>query len=243
MKLFFTKNQVYNTHFYLVQYNDNYFKIVLNKFQREKGFEEKDKKHISFSDSDEVERISLSRTKRNIKEICLCNNFEYFCTITINSKYCDRFSLELSQEKLKKILHKIKRKNKDFAFILITEKHKDGAFHFHGMMKNIPLYTNKNGYLASVDLNELGYNSFSVIKNYNKCCNYISKYITKDCIRNDKNQIYISSKGLKKALKYEIMPIDLKWGYENDFVKIKEFSIEELSKDEILNFLKIKEGF
>ena len=96
------------------------------------------------SDS-EIERISLSRTKRNIKELALCNNFEYFATITINSKNCDRYSLIEAQKLLRKNLYKIKRKNNNFKYLFITEKHKDGAFHFHGLVANIPLYINKNG--------------------------------------------------------------------------------------------------
>ena len=134
---------VYKSHCYLVQYNDDYFKIVLNKYQKEKGFEKIAKinpdKQIedvmvgssNISTDSEIERFSLSRTKRNIKELALCNNFEYFATITINSKNCDRYSLIEAQKLLKKNLYKIKRKYNNFKYLFITEKHKDGAFHFH----------------------------------------------------------------------------------------------------------------
>lgn len=220
-----------------MQYNDNYFKVILNKYQREKGFEELNKKSIFVDNQEEIERISLSRTKRNIKEIALCNSFQYFATITINSSVCDRYNLEVCQEKLKKVLKALKRKRKDFKYIFITEKHKDNAFHFHGLISEIPFYINKNGYFSSSDFDKLGFNSFSKIQDYNKCCNYITKYITKDCIRNSHNQIYISSRGLKKADKYEIPLIDLDWSFENDFVKIKEFSSDELSKYDIFQIL------
>lgn len=215
-----------------MQYNDNYFKVILNKYQREKGFEELNKKSIFVDNQEEIERVSLSRTKRNIKEIALCNNFQYFATITINSSVCDRYNLEVCQEKLKKVLKALKRKRKNFKYIFITEKHKDNAFHFHGLISEIPLYINKNGYFSSSDFDKLGFNSFSKIQDYNKCCNYITKYITKDCIRNSHNQIYICSRGLKKADKYEIPLVDLDWSFENDFCKIKEFSCSELSKDD-----------
>ena len=148
------------------------------------------------------------------------------------------------QDKLKYIIQeRIRRKNKNFKYIFITEKHKDGAFHFHGLVKDLELYPNVNGYLSSKVFDELGFNSFSPIKDYNKCCNYITKYITKDCIRNENNQIYISSRGLKKATRYEIQPIDFDFTYENDFVKIRDFTAEELTTDEKLKFLQIKEGF
>lgn len=231
MKLLYNKNDVYSSHCYLVQYNDDYFKIILNKYQREKGFEEITKKN-NINDIDEVQRISLSRTKRNIKEIALCNNFEYFATWTVDATKCDRYNLELSETKMRKLCKKIKRNNKNFKYIFISEKHKDGAFHFHGLVKNIDLYINNNGYYSNVIFDELGYNSFSKIIDYNKTCNYITKYITKDCIKNLHNQIYFCSKGLKKAEKYEIPPLELNWKFENDFCKIIEFSPDDLSKSD-----------
>ena len=243
MNLLFNKNQVYSTRFFLYNYNDTNFRIVKVKSCRNSGFEEIKKKN-SFVDvnSEEVQKSSLSRTKRNIRELALCNDFEYFSTFTVNSEKCDRYSLNDVQDKLKKVLHKIKRNNREFAFLIITEKHKDGAFHFHGLIKGISdLYVNSNGYLSSMIFdNELGFNSFSKIKDYTKCCNYILKYITKDCIKNSHNQIYISSRGLKKATREEFTNIDFTPTFTNDFVEIKDFTVDSLSKDELLYFMNLK---
>lgn len=245
MKLIFNKNQVYSTRFFLYNYNGTNFRIVKVKSCRNSGFEEIKKKN-NFIDvnSEEVQKASLSRTKRNIRELALCNDFEYFATFTVNSEKCDRYVLNEVQDKLKKVLHKIKRNNKDFAFLIITEKHKDGAFHFHGLIKGInDLFINNNGYLSSkIFNNELGFNSFSKIKDYTKCCNYILKYITKDCIKNSHNQIYISSRGLKKATKEEFTNIDFTPTFTNDFVEIKDFTVDSLSKDELLYFMNLKKS-
>lgn len=245
MNLIFNKNQVYSTRFFLYNYNDNNFRIVKVKSCRNSGFEAIKKKN-NFIDlnSEEVQKSSLSRTKRNIRELALCNDFEYFATFTVNSEKCDRYSLNDVQDKLKKVLHKIKRNNKDFAFLIITEKHKDGAFHFHGLVKGInDLFINDNGYLSSkIFNNELGFNSFSKIKDYTKCCNYILKYITKDCIKNSHNQIYISSRGLKKATKEEFANIDFTPTFTNDFVEIKDFTVDSLSKDELLYFINLQKN-
>ena len=245
MNLLFNKNQVYSTRFFLYNYNDTNFRIVKVKSCMNSGFEEINKKH-NFVDvnSEEIQRQSLSRTKRNIRELALCNDFEYFATFTVNSEKCDRYVLNEVQDKLKKVLHKIKRNNKDFAFLIITEKHKDGAFHFHGLIKGISdLYVNNNGYLSSMIFdNELGFNSFSKIKDYTKCCNYITKYITKDCIKNSHNQIYISSRGLKKATKEEFSNIDFTPTFTNDFVELKDFTVDSLSKDELLYFMNLKKS-
>lgn len=245
MKFIYSKQSAYSTRFFLYNYNNNNFRIVKIKSCRNSGFEEIKKKN-SFIDvnSEEIKRQSLSRTKRNIRELALCNDFEYFATFTVNSEKCDRYVLNDVQYKLKKVLHKIKRNNKNFAFLIITEKHKDGAFHFHGLIKGISdLYINDNGYLSSkIFDNELGFNSFSKIKDYTKCCNYITKYITKDCIKNSHNQIYISSRGLKKATREDFTNIDFTPTFTNDFVEIKDFTVDSLSKDELLYFMNLKKS-
>lgn len=239
MKFIYNSHIVYQPKYILTQYNDTHYKLTYCKAIRQKGYEKIDSKYKTtplFADT-ESERTSLSRTKRHIKEICLANNFKYFATITINSKYCNRYKLDECQKLLKKTLKKIKRKNNDFSYIFITEKHKDGAFHFHGLVSSLDLYENENHYFSNLFLDKIGFNSFSMIKSYNKCCNYITKYITKDCVKNSHNQIYISSRGLKKAVSYEVEPINIKWSYENDFIKCREFDISELSSHEFFEIL------
>lgn len=244
MRFLFNKNDVYTSKTFLYQYNDNNFRVVLQKFCKNKGFEEINKQEtfIKQTEDEELQRVSLSRTKRNIREIALCNEFTHFATITINSENADRFSLTECQNLLKyKIKEKIRRKNKDFAYIFITEKHKDGAFHFHGLVKGLDFYTNENGYLSNKVFDEIGFNSFSEIRDFEKTCNYITKYITKDCVKNENNQIYISSRGLKKATKYEIDNVDISWNYENDYCKIRDFNVNDLSSDELIKLMNIKE--
>ena len=222
----YNSNDVFSTKYFLYKYNNEFSRLVKLKACRNKGFEIL-KNNKNTTNKEEIERISLSRTKKNIKEIALCNDFRYFITFTINSLNCDRFSLKNCQNKLKELLKSYKRKYKDFAYLIITEKHKNGAFHFHGLCKGLSgtdLYINKNGYLSSFHFDKMGYNSFSKIKNYNKCCNYITKYISKGCVKNDKNQIYICSRGLKRAEKTELNLFndgDIYLGYTNDYCCIK----------------------
>lgn len=247
MRFLFNKNDVYTSKTFLYQYNDNNFRVVLQKFCKNKGFEEINKQEtfIKQTEDEELQRISLSRTKRNIREIALCNNFTHFATITVDSQNADRFSLTECQDKLKKKLRRLKdrakRENIDFGYIFITERHKDGAFHFHGLVKGLDFYTNKNGYLSNKDLDEIGFNSFSEIRDFEKICNYITKYITKDCVKNENNQIYISSRGLKKATKYEIEDINIDWAFENDYCKIRDFNVKDLCSDELIKLMNIKE--
>lgn len=79
------------------QYSDDFYKIVYLKILLSHGYEEINKKtkENNKTSQDELDRISQSRTKREIKEIALCNFFTHFATLTVNSKYCDRFSPSL----------------------------------------------------------------------------------------------------------------------------------------------------
>lgn len=242
-RFIFDSNSVYDTKFILYQYNSENIRIVRQKFCRRKGFEDLKKKSVQV-DKEEVERISLSRTRRNIRELALSNDFEYFATLTINSSSCDRFSLTECQSKLRTKLQTLKKYNKNFAYLFITEKHKNGAYHFHGLVKGMcdkDLYINKFGYLSHKTFDYLGFNSFSKIRDFTKCCNYITKYITKNCVKNEEGTVYISSRGLKKATKYEINPVDIKWKYENEFCSISDYNLSECDADLLLNLMCIEE--
>lgn len=190
----------------IFQYNDDNFRVVKLKNARvgilsEHWREKSDKdEFIPQKNSEESERTSRSRSRRIIRELALCNNFEYFATLTVNSKNADRFSLTECQNLLKKKLKALKRKNSNFAYLFITEKHKDGAFHFHGLIKGVDdFYINKNGYLSHKLFDEIGFNSFSKIKDYTKTCNYILKYITKECVKNEARKCIYQFSWFKKS--------------------------------------------
>ena len=241
-KFIFSQKSVYNSRLRLYRYSDDYYRLVYLKSSRLRGFEEIKKNKI-VKDNDEVDRCSLSRTKRNIREYALCNDFYYFCTFTIADPQF-RYDLDFCQSLLKKQFKKLKRKNSDLRYLFITEKHKDGAYHFHGLMSKIDdgFYVNKNNYLSNIYLDILGFNSFSVIKDKNKISNYITKYITKDCVKNKHNQIYFCSRNLKKADKFDIDLLkfninDVDFSYCNDYVKIKDIKINEKNNEKLLTFL------
>ena len=154
-KFIFNQNSAYSTKYFLYQYNDDNIRIVCQKYCKNKGFEPI-KENFQKTDKSEIERIDLSRTRKNIRELALSNNFEYFATLTINSNSCDRFSLSACQERLRNRLKALKRKNKDFAYIFITEKHKNGAYHFHGLIKGVSdFYINEYGYLSHKFFDEI----------------------------------------------------------------------------------------
>lgn len=199
-----------------------------------------DKNKKGFTTKEEVERISLSRTKRHISDICLSNNFNYFVTLTVSDKNCNRFDIDECEALLRKLLKSYKRKHKDFIYILIAELHDKGGYHFHGLFggidKNdltlvtrekfprIPYkilwYIDHGIPIYHFDLfeNNMGWTTVSEINDTNRVSNYIKKYITKDCVRNSCGSVYICSRGLSHGTSYTLSNFDI-YGfmrYQND---------------------------
>lgn len=112
-------------------------------------------------------------------------------------------------------------------------------FTFIGLCNDtLDFYINDNNYLSSRDFDELGFNSFSKIESLEKVSNYILKYITKDCVKNSAGTVYISSRGLKKATVTELSnDLDINFDYANDYCSIKDFNVNNLSRDELLNIM------
>lgn len=133
-------NDFNSTYIYKIEnYNNSCERIIkmpVSIFGRKgrKGTIKRDKKDRI--DSEKL-RTSISRSKRNIRRICMSNDFEYFATWTVSSEFADRFSVQDVENRVRYLLREYTRDNKDFKYIYVFEKHKDGAIHLHGMVKGI----------------------------------------------------------------------------------------------------------
>ena len=224
-QFYVSKTLVYKENIQVVDYGV-YKDYILLKSKREKGFEELEEKKKEKTEQKEIQRIEQSRAKRIIKELALCNPFEFFYTQTLKQ---NRYDLDNFIKEIQKMFKAYKRKNKNFIYLIIYEKHEDGAYHLHGLVGGLGLdvYTNDNGYLSLADLEVLGFNSLkrlgTTAEDKAKVANYITKYITKDFLKTLKGSTYFRSNGLKTAKRTVIDDIDftkLDLKYENDFVKI-----------------------
>lgn len=247
---------IYRTEYNLIQYSATLCTIEKIKYCRQSGFELIRKKvaEPSFDSTniEEVKRISLSRTKRRLREICLCNDFTHFVTFTVNSESADRFSLDEVQDLLKKNNKALKRKYKDYAYVFVTEKHENGAFHFHGLVKGLSLhngleYNQYNHLTIPLFSSRVGFDCIKEINisnnGYNRLCSYIQKYITKDMCKKYNGQLYFCSKGLKRPDRYIIkdVPLNIDWDFENDFVCIKDFDYSTSFSNDFLPYTIISE--
>lgn len=151
---------------------------------------------------------SLSRTKAIAKELRFCNDWDYFCTLTISPLYGDRYNWESCVKRISKFFNNFKsRYAPDFKYLLVPESHIDGAVHCHRLLSGIPddclfvperipkrvdfdivdgrkvgghieMVPNTPRYLAWHHY-KLGHCSLEKIRNQDRCSSYILKYITK----------------------------------------------------------------
>ena len=163
-------------------------------------------------------RDSMQRSKKSLIDYAFNNQWTYFATFTVNSELCDRNSLAACNKKIGMMLNQFRRYFcEGFKYLIVPEQHKDGAFHYHGMVyfPQDPEFTDvrvKGKIVRTIDYftQFLGFNSFSKILNQVRAAKYITKYIDKQMnqghIRNIREQIadaklLLHSRGLRRGLK------------------------------------------
>ena len=82
---------------------------------------------------------SISRTKRKVRDIVACNEFDLAVTLEINPRKVPISKQEDTLQEIIDYLKNIKRTHKDFCWLLIPEKYPTGKrLHIHGFFKNFP---------------------------------------------------------------------------------------------------------
>lgn len=80
-------------------------------------------------------RASIARSKRRaltaLRDYSLCNNFRYFVTLTLDKARIDRYDYAVIIHAMSTWADNMVRR-KGLRYILVPERHKDGALHFHG---------------------------------------------------------------------------------------------------------------
>lgn len=240
----------------LKKYRENYYKITLHKQLRRAGYEaiegDSDRKREAgkknTADNEEKLSASLSRTRAAIYELALCNDWEWFVTLTLNPEYHNRKDLISYKKKLSTWIKNYNRIHKtNIKYLLIPEQHADGeSWHMHGLMMGLPeeflhefteqeklpikiLIEIKRGhkvYNWPAYQKTFGYISISKTRHIESVSKYITKYITKDLVKTRiglNDHLYYCSQGLKRSelLYTGQLTKELEEDYSNDYVKIK----------------------
>lgn len=196
---------------------------------------------------------SLSRTKRNIVELGLCNDWDYFVTLTIDPEKYDRYNLPKFKQDLAKWINNYNSRKmpegQRVDYLLVPERHQDGAWHLHGLLKGLPaehlsdfepekhpLKLVLSGFKnwAAYE-KKFGYFSAGEIRDKDACVFYMLKYITKDLAKNalDLNsRMYFASQGLKKGeylFKNNLVELDdgFPFDFEHEYCRVKNLTFAQ----------------
>lgn len=196
------------------------------------------KKGESIFQESNLER-SIRQTKTTITDYVLSNNFEIFATFTFSPKKVDRFDIDACKYKLRKWLQRQREKNPNLKYVIVPEKHKNGAIHFHAIFENIDTFTLKRTKIKqdgrdvfSMTDWRFGFSNVKFIdSNRFKVAAYITKYITKDMIQIENKKRYWSSRNLALPEKFynavdefQIRPDLRSLVYENFYLQMHEFA-------------------
>ena len=80
--------------------------------------------------AEDIER-SMRRARAKVRRMALSNDFQYFVTLTLDQMMVDRYDMGAVVKKLNAWCSNMVQR-KGLRYILVPERHKDGAIHFHG---------------------------------------------------------------------------------------------------------------
>lgn len=82
------------------------------------------------ANAEDVER-SMRRARAKVRRIALANDFRYFVTLTLDQQKVDRYDMGQIVRKLNAWCSNMVQRH-GLRYVLVPERHKDGAIHFHG---------------------------------------------------------------------------------------------------------------
>lgn len=141
---------------------------------------------------------ALSRAKKVVLELALCNRWEWFATFTLDKTKYDRYNLDKWYKDFTQWIRDQRKKHGcSIRYVLVPELHADGAWHMHGLLCDVPGVSsffdlrksgqkvpNKlvdGGYFCWSDYqSKFGFNSLGVIQDPVACAFYITEYVGKD---------------------------------------------------------------
>ena len=154
--------------------------------------------------------VSRARARGAVRDIALCNPFTHFFTWTLDAKLVNRYDESEVKKKLENTLRNLVRR-KNFRYVCVPERHKDGALHFHGLCTlgtvRLERAVSPRGTLLSTNRGQPIYNmqdwswGFStcipIDRNYERTVSYLLKYMTKDSEKIF-GKWYLSARDLRK---------------------------------------------
>ena len=147
---------------------------------------------------------SLNRTKQKVYQYALANKWDLFVTLTVNPEHCNRYDYDECSKLFTHWMHELKRKHPGIYYVFVPERHKDWAWHFHGVMGGIDgleLVDSGHKWKGQVVYHmpsyKYGWNYSTMVRDTDAISFYLTKYITKDlCLQTKGKKRYWVSRNI-----------------------------------------------
>lgn len=165
---------------------------------------------------------SLIRSRVAVEELAHCNPWDWFATFTLDPQKYDRNDLaSFKKDFARWVRHRKEKQGMDIKYLIVPERHKDGAWHMHGLLAGVP-DDDLSPFVAGLHPKKLvdggysnwpryadkfGFCSLGRVRSQEAVSRYILKYLTKDLARSNSGlnaNLYSASQGLNRARRTRI---------------------------------------
>lgn len=180
---------------------------------------------------DHSAEVSMKRTKAKVYNYAKCNDWDWFVTFTFSPDKVNRYDYDACIKVLSKWLNNLRRSSPLLSYLVVPERHKDGAWHFHGLfsglndkmivwtgkyvVKRLHASGGRSRYVRTDDKiyrfgsYKLGWMTATSVREKERVTSYICKYITKDlCDSSYGRKRYWCSRNLVLPLE-EVYSLDI----------------------------------
>lgn len=187
-----------------------YKRTITNGKKREGLSKANKREERTEAEANRCKAQSAKVSKDMVYNLARANDWEYFITLTFDREKVEADNYNAVTKKLQNFLDNLrKRKCKDMKYLIVPELHKDGKhYHFHGLLANCDgmsfvdsgLKTKDGLTIYNMADWHVGFTTATKVKDTQRVCSYIAKYITKALTMSlpNKKRFY-ASQNLKKC--------------------------------------------
>lgn len=182
----------------------------------------------------ECEESSIRRTRTTLSDLCICNQFDLFCTFTFDpARYDSKNILHCRRYMNTWIRNAKERHSPNLKFIIVPELHKSGAIHFHALLRGFEgqlkdsKHTANGRKVYNIKNWHFGFSTAVYIDNIQAVSSYIKKYITKDMLLLPGKKRYFCSQNLTRPIKSTNSPLGWLRSLPRD--KVRTYATDDIS--------------